>query len=265
MESLLTDLQFAVDSLIKNSNQEWNLKTIKTRYGYENFLKEKFENSNILQTILQEFQKQLSNQLQQKIQVLLHKNNFLDLEIIQEQQVIQQNETQIFLEKNLWGIWINLFFIVLCIVLLFLEGNIFFIIFYLLVLLGLIINIFFFYMNRIAQQTKKIFIEACFSNEILSNFKENFFNFYDNAFHNIYNQLALQENQINEDSKLCIQLEQLEQKLLEQKLFYNEITEDYLSESSYKKIFDTLRANNCLLYTSPSPRDRQKYRMPSYA
>ena len=36
---------------------------------------------------------------------------------------------------------------------------------------------------------------------------------------------------------------------------------DYLEKNS-KEI---LEANNCLLYTSPSPRDRQKSRMPSSA
>ena len=36
-------------------------------------------------------------------------------------------------------------------------------------------------------------------------------------------------------------------------------------ETSTKKVVNELSKRNCLLYTSPSPRDRQKSRMPSSA
>ena len=46
-----------------------------------------------------------------------------------------------------------------------------------------------------------------------------------------------------------------------------ELYNRYLDEKIYAEEmgFDGLMLNDCLLYTSPSPRDRQKYRMPSSA
>ena len=40
---------------------------------------------------------------------------------------------------------------------------------------------------------------------------------------------------------------------------------DSTKEIELKQLQKTLRLNTCLLYTSPSPRDRQKSRMPSSA
>ena len=39
----------------------------------------------------------------------------------------------------------------------------------------------------------------------------------------------------------------------------------FLRSLGYRNIDDVKRSLSCLLYTSPSPRDRQKYRMPSSA
>ena len=40
---------------------------------------------------------------------------------------------------------------------------------------------------------------------------------------------------------------------------------DVTDIEGYRKIVDDYQINTCLLYTSPSPRDRQKSRMPSSA
>ena len=48
---------------------------------------------------------------------------------------------------------------------------------------------------------------------------------------------------------------------------YGAIDDSYYTEENKPKILSTLDeiVNSCLLYTSPSPRDRQKSRMPSSA
>ena len=47
---------------------------------------------------------------------------------------------------------------------------------------------------------------------------------------------------------------------------YNEWKQFFNSDSKFEYLFDPLKQDGyCLLYTSPSPRDRQKSRMPSSA
>ena len=41
--------------------------------------------------------------------------------------------------------------------------------------------------------------------------------------------------------------------------------EEYLTENKIRNVWTNRLINTCLLYTSPSPRDRQKSRMPSSA
>ena len=67
-----------------------------------------------------------------------------------------------------------------------------------------------------------------------------------------------------EFEKVQLPLEQLHSKYPQNTdiLLRLTITHHYLSESAMKKSLDK---KNCLLYTSPSPRDRTRSRMPSSA
>ena len=46
---------------------------------------------------------------------------------------------------------------------------------------------------------------------------------------------------------------------------YDQTNEVKLTEASQNTIEDLPKSSNCLLYTSPSPRDRTRSRMPSSA
>ena len=46
---------------------------------------------------------------------------------------------------------------------------------------------------------------------------------------------------------------------------FSESTYDHLSDKNIDAIFHIAGVNNCLLYTSPSPRDKRQSRMPSSA
>ena len=80
---------------------------------------------------------------------------------------------------------------------------------------------------------------------------------------------ALYENVINRYAMLYAECYEFEEK---RERFYNELNkldEDYALDPdgmTVKEYYDTVsNIQNCLLYTSPSPRDRQKSRMPSSA
>ena len=53
--------------------------------------------------------------------------------------------------------------------------------------------------------------------------------------------------------------------LSEEEQFLKDTAKNFAEERSPISHFRSLRDNNCLLYTSPSPRDRTRARMPSSA